>query len=74
MSSQSYNFETLKVTSPREDVAHVELNRPDKLNTEEDKSKSLLLLCPNFYFICRNRVKQLQLNHTHKIFNNACLY
>lgn len=32
MSSQSYNFETLKVTSPREHVAHVELNRPDKLN------------------------------------------
>lgn len=32
MSSQTYNFETLKVTSPREDVAHVELNRPDKLN------------------------------------------
>lgn len=32
MSSQTYNFETLKITSPREDVAHVEVNRPDKLN------------------------------------------
>ncbi|XP_076098820.1 delta(3,5)-Delta(2,4)-dienoyl-CoA isomerase, mitochondrial-like isoform X1 [Mytilus galloprovincialis] len=28
----SYDFETLKVSSPREDVAHVELNRPDRLN------------------------------------------
>jgi len=33
MSSQaSYNFETLKVTTPAEYVKHVELNRPQKLN------------------------------------------
>jgi len=27
-----YNFETLKVSSPKEFVYHVEINRPDKRN------------------------------------------
>ncbi|XP_066959336.1 delta(3,5)-Delta(2,4)-dienoyl-CoA isomerase, mitochondrial [Macrobrachium rosenbergii] len=30
--SKGYSFETLAVTSPRENVYHVELNRPDALN------------------------------------------
>ncbi|KAK3094008.1 hypothetical protein FSP39_022832 [Pinctada imbricata] len=32
MSSSNYQFETLKVTRPKENVVHVELNRPQKLN------------------------------------------
>lgn len=31
-STTASNFETLKVTVPKEYVYHVELNRPDKLN------------------------------------------
>ncbi|XP_068224121.1 delta(3,5)-Delta(2,4)-dienoyl-CoA isomerase, mitochondrial-like [Palaemon carinicauda] len=31
-SSKGYSFETLAVTSPRENVYHVEMNRPDNLN------------------------------------------
>lgn len=30
--ADGYAFETLAVSSPRENVYHVELNRPDKLN------------------------------------------
>jgi len=32
-STDSYNFETLAVSSPKPFVLHVEFNRPDKLNT-----------------------------------------
>ncbi|CAL4084123.1 unnamed protein product, partial [Meganyctiphanes norvegica] len=31
--AEGYSFETLAVTKPREHVYHVQLNRPDKLNT-----------------------------------------
>jgi delta(3,5)-delta(2,4)-dienoyl-CoA isomerase len=32
MSSQAYNFETLRISSPSEFVFHVEINRPEKRN------------------------------------------
>ncbi len=34
MSAASYNFETLKVTRPKEFVVQVEVNRPDKRNAQ----------------------------------------
>lgn len=36
MSASAYNYETVKVSFPAEFVAHVELNRPKKLNAIND--------------------------------------
>ena len=52
MTSLSYNYDTFEVTCPAEYVAHVEINRPEKLNSfKESYVLDLLVIFPNFHLI-----------------------